>query len=346
MSGIERLYSPPGIGAPGRRDGLRLRRELWLAGLLITVMALVLAIAVVVATGHFERRYRLNTSFLIADGIEQGTMVKQDGYSIGKVSMIEPRFTVNHPTPRFELQLSIDDDWHISKDSVAKIVSGGLLKGNIIIIVPGESSQRLAEGDSITGIENSEQDIIETVTTLLNSVQAMVNDKIDPLMASINRQVRAIEGLSDGENSDTVKQPIAATINNLQQITNQLNQTVAAINAKEVEAMVLAARSSVDDIKSFTTNLKQQNQQINQIIKSQAALARRLDQLVKKSDPLITRTLSDTQQTMDTLSTSIKPLLDNLNQAARNLNTLSQDLKNNPVVRWGHDRQRDNRVKP
>ncbi len=86
MSGLERLYSPPEIGAPGKRKARTMRRDLTLAGLLVLGMA-ALAVATFMYLGSwlFGNVYHLRAYFANASGLHTSTQVIQDGYVIGAV---------------------------------------------------------------------------------------------------------------------------------------------------------------------------------------------------------------------------------------------------------------------
>ena len=98
MSRLERLYSPPEIGAPGKRDGRGRRRDLFFAGFFVLAMgAVAIGALAFVTPGLFGGAYRLTAYFLEAKGLDAGIHVIEDGYAIGIVERVTPVFPGRDP---------------------------------------------------------------------------------------------------------------------------------------------------------------------------------------------------------------------------------------------------------
>jgi len=92
-----------------------------------------------------EDTYRLDAVFGKVDGITTGSDVRIAGVKIGSVS----DFTLDTNSYEATVSMMIDKSVPVPDDSVAKIVSDGLLGGAHIALEPGASEFFLAEGDSI-----------------------------------------------------------------------------------------------------------------------------------------------------------------------------------------------------
>lgn len=114
MSGIERFYSPPEIGAPGRREGLKRRRDLMFAGAFSLAMMVVLAIAIVVLFGWSGEKIQFETECPASGGVQPGTPVIQADYLIGKVTDVLPKMVGGKKGPPFVVHLQIDQEWRLS----------------------------------------------------------------------------------------------------------------------------------------------------------------------------------------------------------------------------------------
>lgn len=95
--------------------------------------------------------YRVDAVFGRVDGITVGSDVRIAGVKIGSVA----ENALNLATYEADLQLSIEDSIQIPDDSVAKIVSDGLLGGAHVSIEPGASEEMLRNGDKITITQGS-----------------------------------------------------------------------------------------------------------------------------------------------------------------------------------------------
>ncbi|OFW99808.1 MAG: outer membrane lipid asymmetry maintenance protein MlaD [Alphaproteobacteria bacterium RIFCSPHIGHO2_12_FULL_63_12] len=120
---------------------------------------LVIAVASVFLTYAYQasgraltaRTYSLSAIFGRADGVTPGAEVRIAGVKVGAVSnsALDPK------TFEARVTLSLMSDIEIPDDSVAKIVSDGLLGGAHVAIEPGGSDVMLAEGDSIAITQGS-----------------------------------------------------------------------------------------------------------------------------------------------------------------------------------------------
>ena len=93
MNSLERLYSPPEIGGPGKREARSRRRDLVLAGLFVLSMAaLAAATFAILMPGLLGGAYRLHAYFADASGLYTSTQVLQGGYVVGLVERMTPIF--------------------------------------------------------------------------------------------------------------------------------------------------------------------------------------------------------------------------------------------------------------
>lgn len=97
------------------------------------------------------RTYTLGAVFGRVDGVTPGSEVRISGIKIGAVS----DSTLDPKTYEARVSLAVARDVAIPDDSVAKIVSDGLLGGAYVSIEPGGSEEMLAEGDTITITQGS-----------------------------------------------------------------------------------------------------------------------------------------------------------------------------------------------
>ena len=219
MSRLERLYSPPEIGAPGKRAATGVRRDLFLAGLFVlTMIAVVVGSLALILPGLFGGSIRLYAYFPEASGLDAGIQISQAGYVIGVVEAVEPFFpepganpcpapnptmgpgTATNPGrrlsgPCFRANLRIREGWPIPRDSIAQLASAGLLQGEALRILPGQDrNHRLADGDSIA-TSGREADLVAQLGRLTDSLQTLVEQTIAPALAGIAEQIAALQEL-------------------------------------------------------------------------------------------------------------------------------------------------------
>ena len=95
--------------------------------------------------------YGLNAVFGRVDGVSVGSEVRIAGGNVVSVA----GHALDPATYEAKVALQIDRGVKIPEDSIAKVVSDGLLGGAYISIEPGASDAMLAEGAAITQTQGS-----------------------------------------------------------------------------------------------------------------------------------------------------------------------------------------------
>lgn len=126
--------------------------ETIIGALVIAVAAAFLAYAYGASGKGIGRdQYRLEAVFGRVDGVTIGSEVRIAGVKVGSVSAN----TLDLRTYEANVELAIDGSVAIPEDSVAKIVSDGILGGAHISIEPGAAEEMLREGEKITITQGS-----------------------------------------------------------------------------------------------------------------------------------------------------------------------------------------------
>lgn len=344
MTRIERLYAPPEIGAPGKRQGEERRRHLRLAGLFVLTMAAVAVLAIALLhPGLFGNTHRYRAYFADATGLSPGIPVLQDGYRIGLVDGVEPIFPGRDPDgehcrslgggtradsrPCFRAWLRIARDWPITSDSRALIGVAGLLQGAALKIEPGTASDLLADGARLVAT-GRELDLPTQLAALTDSVLVLVTDTIAPTLARIQAQVVAIEaliGLDDREGNE----PLSATLDDLQQLAVRIE---TAIDPLQIEGILASIAGLTANLEAASDGLTGRTDALEGVIERYGDLAGEIKQVISQNEPLVARSLDDTQFVLQELAAALTPILANLEDATRNLAALARDLRANPGV--------------
>ena len=348
MSRLERLYSPPEIGAPGKRAARGTRRDLMLAGLFVLAMgAVALGAMALVIPGLFGGVKRLEVYFAGADGLDAGVQVIQEGYVIGMVESVGPVFPLHDPDaahcpapspgglprsprlPCFRATLRILNDWPVPAGSYAQLGSAGLLQGEVIRIHPGASEQLLANGARMD-TRPPEESLTGQLSELTDSIQSLVDKTIGPALASIQQQIETIEELlgTGGDNTGN-RERLAGVFQNLEALTARVEQ---AVDAEQIKTIVASVAEASVSLKETSKGLEGKTEAIERAAREYGALAVDMRRLLRQNGPSLERSLDDTQYLLQELAAALTPILTNVEDATRNLSVLSQDLRNNPAV--------------
>ncbi len=149
--------------------------ETIVGALVIAVAAAFLAYAYGVSgKGVGRDHYRVGAVFGRVDGVTVGSEVRIAGVKVGSVAgnSLDPM------TYEANVELAIDRGVAIPQDSVAKVVSDGILGGAHIAIEPGAAEEMLLEGDKLT-ITQGSVDLLSLAVQAFTSGGGKGDDKDD-----------------------------------------------------------------------------------------------------------------------------------------------------------------------
>lgn len=361
MSRLERLYSPPEINAPGKREARGRRRDLLLAGLFVLAMAAAaLAALALLSPGLFGGAYRLHAYFARADGLDPGIHVREAGYTIGTVEAVTPVFPEHDPEaahrcpapsataprapgmPCFRATLRIIERWPIPSDSTAQIGSEGLFAGEAIVIQAGSATTRLAPGAVITA-RGREADLLAELRALTGTIQALVDDTVAPALASIEQQIRtigALLGTGDAPEgaAGAQRERLAGAFESLQRISAGVER---ALDPEQLRAILAAVREVSDNLAAVTATLPARSAEVEAAVARYGALAEELRALLERTEPGVHGSLDQVQFVLQELSTAMAPILTNIESATRDLSALARELRNDPATLLRRREQED-----
>ena len=235
-------------------------------GIVLTSALLVLILTIMFA-GSIQRLISpRETVYAIFDdvrGLREGAPVWFSGIEIGSVSEMD--FT---PEQKIRVSLSISPDSlnYLKEDSVATVLTLGLLGDKYIELSPGtEGASSLKPGATLTGKAMMEfQDIVET------SQKSM--GRISDLIAMLEELLTTIEK-GEGSVARFLKDP--SVYENLRQTTEDLATITRRIKAGEgnigklvgEEDLYADLRSSVRDIKTFAASLEGSEGTVQKLVK-------------------------------------------------------------------------------
>ncbi|MFP4247974.1 MAG: MlaD family protein [Halochromatium sp.] len=346
MSRLNRLYSPPELGAPGKRQAHDRHRDLTLAGLFVLLMAGVVGSTLLLLVPGLFGGYSLRAYFLDADGLDSGIEVMQEGFTIGQVRALEPVFQHDpdrddcpQPSaerapelPCFRVMLNIQQAWPVPADSVAQLASAGLLQGNIIRIVPGTSAATLSPDSAIPTIERA-PDLGMQITAALAQAQQTLDESIRPALIRLQERLQGLlamfgEQAEDGELGADLGQGLGSVLDNLVQLSADIEQS---IDPQQIQTILSTVQRLSDNLATVSSTLPARTDDIQAAVARYGALADELRGLVETSRPNVEGSLDDVQYVLQELSATLTPILANIENASRNLSALARELREQPT---------------
>jgi len=257
----------------------------------------------------FRGRYIITTLVSDAGGIRRGDPVQMRGVNIGRVRRVRI-------TPEgVAVNLEIEGEYPIPKDSKVEIRGSGLLGGMVANVVPGAAPEVLRRGDRIPG-------------TIGSGPFAEVNE----LTVSAARAVDRVKALLSDE-----------TVQNVQKGSGEVRQLIQDLQSaiseqrKDLLALTTSLRKAAERLEPVATG-----PELQQSVKRIDALTQRLDGVVGTLDRS-SRSLESVMGRIERGEGSLGKLTKDdklyfnaaeaaasLNKAAEELTRLTADIRNQP----------------
>lgn len=242
-------------------------------------------------------------------GLETAAPVNIDGFKVGQVREI--KFDYEHPG-RIEVILSLNKALRIPEDSKA-MIGTGLLNGAYIDLKLGKSKKMLEVGDQLEGAVTP--DMMGSISdSLLPSVQSIL-PKVDSLLLNLNRLV--------------ADPALAKSIQNLDGITANINQTTERLNKlmnREVPSILGNASHVAYNLDTITRNLGALSEQLGKL-----PVASTMDNVNDISANLaaFSRQLNSTNSSLGKIMNDPE-LYNRINKVTTDIDSLILDIQKNP----------------
>lgn len=261
----------------------------------------------------FNNHKKIFVEYENVEGLTSSAPVTISGKVIGKVNGIKLN---NNGKLVVELQIN-EDEFPISKSSVAQIYEPGFIGGKQISIIPNyKDPQLVVDGDYINS--NVKLGLTDEVGQKLAPTQK----KIDGLLTDADKLVINLNSVLDEQTKQNLKQSIA-----------NLNKTLLEINTatQKVNGMLAANEQNIN---ASMTNLNKTTSNFAKI--SDDLEKAKLSQTVKNLEVTldnVNKMLADMQSGKGTMGKLMKDeaMYNNFTKASKELELLLQDLRLHPT---------------
>ena len=287
---------PRGTGSREARVGLFV---------LLGLISFVIVIFWMTDPATLRGRYMLVTTVDNAGGVRAGDPVQMQGINVGRVNGFEMI-----PNGPIYITLEIEGEWDIPEGSRTVMGESGLFGGRTIRIERGESTQFLAEWDTIpgegaeAGLLGSVDDLSERAGNVLTSLDSLLDQRT---VGSIQETIRNLNDLV--VNLSAVTQEQRASLSRLTVSLGRRAEGLEAVGDAGPDAARAIARAD-----STMLLLSETSTNLNSAATSLQTVLGRIEA---------------GEGTLGRLSTS-DSLYINMNNAAASLSALLEDLRANP----------------
>jgi phospholipid/cholesterol/gamma-HCH transport system substrate-binding protein len=310
--------------------GSFLERNQLIIGIFATIFVLGgSTFALLLSGGVFAQTYTVEARFSDAAGIKQGDEVQVAGLKAGRVSGVEIS------GGEVVVTLDISDSVEMPADSKAEIVVETLLGRKSVMLLPGTSSEQLADGDeialedTITPVEVT--DLADTSVRLLEESDA---EAFEQFMVEVTRITKGkktqvtdlISGFADlTEAVDSRRAELARLLDSL--------NTLSATFAERDDTLV----SLIDNYDVVLANLADRTGDLQELLESTDSASHEVASLVRRNRGRLDSALEGmrvTLRTLDAHQADLAAAIPYLEQAVRGYSSVgySQGTPN----RWAN----------
>lgn len=245
-------------------------------------------------------------------GLQESSVVSANGYTIGQVTDIE---FVYGKTSQIIVEVSIDNQFTIPKNSVVEIYSSDFLGSKAVNMIIGNSTEAAVENDTLQGRFDGDLSVLVTQKLL------PFKEKSERLIESIDSVMAIIRNTFTPETQDNIRKGVAS----LEEIIVTQRQKVAIIMAN-LESVTNTLNKSNKDISNTIHNLSNFSDSLSQSeIKSAIQNA---NNVLYETNTLIQK-INQSQGTMGKLVND-DSIYYSLDRTIKDLDNLLVDLKANP----------------
>lgn len=260
------------------------------------------------------------TKFTNIQGLNTASKVTINGVQVGKVQATKLiSNTDKNGALEVEVSFSLEQNVPLSKNSIVKFYSDGLMGGKALAIVPSFKGEKAQSGDFFKG--EIETDLFSSVTEKLNPLQA----KIERMIVSADSLLVGLNDVMDAPTRNHLKSSMVQldhTLINFNKISKNLNGLIDK-NKETLEKTLTNAEAVTGKFSTLTDTLNSELED--------AQLAATVQEL-KNTMEGINTIVKDLEKGKGSMGKLLKDekMYDNLTNASKELEELLREMKEHP----------------
>lgn len=262
----------------------------------------------------FSRSMVVTAEFEKADGISSGSLIYIKGVRVGSVRTINltPDMTVN-------INMALDTEVSIPRESVAVLTSLSIVEGKSIVIELGSSEDYIDSGESIEGryaesmmevigekgteIGDDVSGTLSELNRFLQQLNSTLNDStrqnIDRTVEGAMKTATSLSEMLDNKQND-IEEAIGAGSNMLQQL-----DTLSQDTRPRVDSLMLALEKNLQDLEKLQVRMESATANLDQILEK-----------INNGDGTLGRLVNDESmyENVDSLTVELNALIRGINE--------------------------------
>ncbi len=253
------------------------------------ILLFILGFSYLKSTPLFDNSKTFYSVYPNVGGLQAGTQVTINGFSVGKVNDI--RF--NDEQGNLLVTFTVSNNFSFSKNSVAELYDTGIIGGKGIQIKPVFDGSAVAvSGDTLqssnrpgltelvqqrlTPLQLKVEDAISNADSLLMNV----NEVLDPQakkdlresIAGLNKMVQSFQGSADALNTllNNNKENLNNSISNLSSITNNFNKLSDSLANAGLGETMKGLQATVQDLNGVLAQIESGDGSLGKLVNDEA----------------------------------------------------------------------------
>lgn len=314
-----------------------------LVGLFVLASIIGMVVAVALLSGRTGATDSYYAVYDNVTGVKFGTQVVYEGYPIGQVTDVTPVPEGGHMS--FRVDFDVTQGWRIPTDSKVEIAAPGLLAAVTLSIHAGESQTALKPGAQVPS--QPHRDMFAAFSKVAGEFGDLSRTELRPLLSNVNQTVASInEMLQAGGKLDQ-------SVTSVNELLKETRDTVVLVRdrlpkiADNIERFSVAANDVTDrltkimspenqrKIEDIVTTMQTSSHSFDKTLLTLNSILADVDDLIlnKKGDAM--ETLKQARYIVDSVSRHIDAINQNLENAARNMNEFTRQIRQNPGLLLG-----------
>ena len=285
------------------------KRNYIVVGAFVIMMLVALILWIAVLSGRTGATDAYHIVYDNVMGLKTGVEILYEGFPVGHIDGISPE--EREGRLKYRVDVSVERDWPIPEDSVAEITAPGFLSGFVLDIQAGESQTLLEPGSEIEGREAAA--MLSAVNAVADEVLKMIEESVRPMLASFAEGAPGI-------------------VDNVDQFTGELNQTVDQVNTILSPANVERVGQILKNLDNATGEVARLIEGLGETRELVGGLIAKLDALLEEDQGELDAAIRDLRYTLAAIARRIDSITGDLETTTRNASEFSRQIRENPGV--------------
>lgn len=292
---------------------MKLSRELKTAILvIISILLFIWGYSFLKGRDLFVNYKRLYVTYTNVEGLTVAAPVTINGLTVGKVNSIQ----LDNTTGKLKVELQINTDFPITKNSQAEIYAPSPIGGKQIALKIVPNGPLAVDGDNLISATK-----LGLTEQLANEV-APLKDKVTVLLDNANKMMENLNGVLDAKTKENLQQSLA----NLNETIAQFKQTAAQTNSMLADNKTKLS-NTLGNAEKISANFSKVSDSLAKI---------ELGKTVKKLESTmasVNTMMADMNSGKGTMGKLLKDeaMYNNFTNTSKELELLLQDLRLNPT---------------